>query len=74
MTFHFETDEQRRAFKWMQNEAEVDIRYFRNTYLGNITLFVENCVHEFDEKDHDEWLDDPDHWIWDMAIYFFPES
>lgn len=20
------------------------------------------------EMDHDEWLDDPDHWIWDIAL------
>ena len=20
------------------------------------------------EMNHDEWLDDPDHWIWDLAL------
>lgn len=61
---------QSKAYKWMQ------IEYADNhpQYHGDMTQFVENCVHGFDDEDHDEWLDDPDHWIWEMALDFFPES
>lgn len=57
------------AYKWMQREIEDYRRHGGN----NITQFVENCVHEFDTPDHDEWLDDPNHWIWEMALDFFDE-
>lgn len=29
------------------------------------TGLAEDCALEFD---HDEWLDDPDHWIWEVAV------
>lgn len=67
--FKFENDQQRKAFKWMQIEHADN----HSQYHGDITQFVENCAHDFDDEDHDDWLDDPDHWIWDMALYFFPE-
>lgn len=31
----------------------------------NLTLLAEAAADEFDR---DKWLDDPDHWVWDLAI------
>ncbi len=30
----------------------------------NCTRLAENAAHEFN---HDEWLDDDSHWVWDLA-------
>jgi len=32
---------------------------------ANATQLAENVAHEMD---HDEWLDDETHWIWDVAM------
>ena len=34
----------------------------------NATELAENCA---DSLDHHEWLDDPDHWIWEIAMEYF---
>ena len=31
----------------------------------NLTSLAENAAISLD---HDEWLDNPDHWIWDLAV------
>ena len=31
----------------------------------NCTRLAENAAWEFD---HDEWLDDETHWVWDLAV------
>lgn len=53
-----------RVRKWMRNEAQI---------LGddlNMTKLAENAAHAFEK---DEWLDDPDHWIWEMAADYYDE-
>ncbi len=35
------------------------------------TQLAENAAHEFG---HDEWLDDPDHQVWEIAIGFFDDG
>ena len=46
---------------WMRTEVRI-----RELDAGevNMTQLAEDAAHAFD---HDEWLDDPDHWIWDAA-------
>jgi hypothetical protein len=36
----------------------------------NLTDAAESCAWELG---HDEWLDDPDHWVWELAIEYMPE-
>ena len=31
----------------------------------NLTQLAENAAHEFN---HDEWLDDESHWVWEVAL------
>ena len=52
---------QRLVRDWMWNEVRI-----RELDAGevNMTQLAEDAAHAFD---HDEWLDDPDHWIWDAA-------
>lgn len=38
---------------------------------GNLTDAAENCAWELG---HDEWLDDSDHWVWELAIEYMPEQ
>jgi hypothetical protein len=61
------TKEKKLVYQWMLLEIHADDSH----YKGNITQFVENCAHDFN---HDEWLDDPDHWVWEMALEFFPDD
>lgn len=37
----------------------------------NMTELAEDTAIVFN---HDEWLDDPDHWIWDLALIGFDEA
>lgn len=49
--------------RYMQKEAQhVEDR---RTGEVNTTQLAENAAHEFD---HDEWLDDETHWVWDLAV------
>lgn len=34
----------------------------------NATQLAEAAADTFE---HDEWLDDPEHWIWELAVEFF---
>jgi len=36
--------------------------------LDNATILAEECAATMD---HDEWLDDPDHVVWEVALEFF---
>jgi hypothetical protein len=49
--------------RYMQKEVKnlVD----RRTGEVNTTQLAENAAHEFD---HDEWLDEETHWVWDLAV------
>ena len=38
----------------------------------NATSLAEDAAHNALENDHDEWLDDESHWIWDIAIEIIP--
>ena len=37
----------------------------RETPQASYTNLAEHAAQELD---HDEWLDNPEHWIWDMAL------
>lgn len=37
----------------------------------NLTILAENCAHRLG---HDEWLDDPDHEVWELAIEVATEA
>lgn len=52
----------RRIWNWMLRNAE---RY------DNATNLAEAAAHEAD-GDHDDWLDDDTHWIWDLAAEIIP--
>jgi hypothetical protein len=39
--------------------------------FADLTEAAENCAWALD---HDEWLDDPDHWVWELAIEYMPEQ
>jgi hypothetical protein len=45
--------------------AERDLRELGENDEANATQIAENVAHEMD---HDEWLDDETHWIWDVAM------
>lgn len=45
---------------WMRLEAEHCV----HNREVNRTQLAENAAHAFD---HDEWLDDPDHFVWELA-------
>lgn len=37
----------------------------RETYVGDTTSLAEDAAHDLD---HDEWLDDPHHDVWEIAV------
>jgi hypothetical protein len=49
--------------KWMK--SMVDDHVDRKTDEVNTTSLAEGAAHEFD---HDEWLDDSNHWVWDLSM------
>jgi len=50
--------------KWMLNN--------KHDY-DNATSLAEAAAHHGDpDEDHDDWLDDSDHWIWELAIEIIP--
>lgn len=56
---------------WMRWALRADLRdregclVAPQTGEANLTRLAEAAAEHFD---HDEWLDDPDHWVWDVAI------
>jgi hypothetical protein len=61
-----------RVTRWMADEIELAafegqvVEIFDNrTREVNLTALAEAAAHHFD---HNEWLDNPDHWVWDAAI------
>ena len=38
----------------------------------NATSLAEDAAHNALDTDHDEWLDDEQHWIWEMALRVIP--
>jgi len=65
----FYTDEVVRSFmkklvkKWMIDNHQDYVDLATNSI--NLTELAEGAAYMFK---HDEWLDDPDHWIWDLPI------
>lgn len=59
------------VLRWMRSELRDDLGdndgYYVDQATGeaNLTRLAEAAA---EAHDHDEWLDDPDHWVWDMAI------
>ena len=39
--------------------------YLDDCGICNLTTLAEDCAHELG---HDEWLDDPDHEVWEIAV------
>jgi len=40
-------------------------RYLDSCGIADLTTLAEDCAHALD---HDEWLDDPDHEVWEVAV------
>lgn len=59
-----EKDQKKAVKQWMQLHA--------NEYK-NSTELAEDAAH-YAVGDNDEWLDDPDHWVWELAIDAKPEN
>lgn len=59
---------QRLVKNWMWNEIRI-----RELDAGqvNMTMLAEEAAHAFDR---DDWLDDPDHWVWDAAADMLNED
>jgi hypothetical protein len=57
-----ESQIKKQARKWFAPHAQE---------YRNLTDAAESCAWELG---HDEWLDDPDHWVWELAIEYMPES
>jgi len=39
--------------------------YLDHCGICNLTRLAEDAAHH---AEHDEWLDDPDHWVWEEAV------
>lgn len=52
--------------KELKTRARYAMRYhLQDDPLASYTVLAENAAILLD---HDEWLDNPDHWIWDIAL------
>lgn len=57
--------------RWMRRELQYDVEESTawlvdpTTNLANLTRLAEAAAERFD---HDCWLDDETHWVWDLAI------
>jgi hypothetical protein len=38
----------------------------------NATSLAEDAAHNALDTDHDEWLDDEQHWVWELALLVIP--
>lgn len=56
------------AKQWMKNNK---YDYADDFIGGNYTKIAEGCAIALN---HDEWLDDKTHWIWDLAIEVLDQS
>jgi len=54
-----------KVLKWMIAELEFNRDNYIDMGSVNLTKLAEGAAHAFD---HDEWLDDETHWVWDVAI------
>lgn len=53
------------VLRWMAYAISDGSFVDRRTGEVNYTALAEGAAHTFD---HDEWLDDPDHWVWEKAL------
>lgn len=57
---------QQHVRNFMRNELyDLDSEVWESSGEVNYTRLAEEAAHYFD---HDEWLDDETHWIWDLAL------
>jgi hypothetical protein len=54
----------------MEKDIRTYMRFHANEF-DNATNLAEECAKYLN---HDKWLDDPDHEIWDIALEYFDES
>lgn len=63
--------DQTNIYRWMKKALQNDFSQHRwevidpVTDIADLTALAEYCA---DALGHDEWLDDPNHPIWDIAI------
>lgn len=60
-----QSDFRTRAENHMVQCLDMDYETFTDCDEVNCTMLAEETAKYLD---HDEWLDDPDHWIWDIAV------
>jgi hypothetical protein len=65
MSFIEEKNHRTKIKNWMMNNAH---------HHDNATSLAEDAAHNAMTEDHDEWLDDEHHWIWDVAIEVLPTT
>lgn len=51
------------VLRWMREHAE---------HHDNATSLAEDAAHNALAEDHDAWLNDEQHWIWELAIRVIP--
>lgn len=51
------------VLRWMRNNAE---------HHDNATSLAEDAAHNALPVDHDAWLNDETHWVWELAIEVIP--
>ena len=63
------------------NESNIpanDVGLYRmaSSYMGGCDQFTSTKLAEevAIALDHPEWLEDPEHWIWELAAYFMEEE
>lgn len=54
--------------RWMRRELETDGMFYGPPDQINATLLAENAAEYFGVKDKRGPLDDPNHWIWEIAL------
>lgn len=52
-----------KVLAWMRRNAE---------HHDNATSLAEEAAHYALPEEHDVWLDDDTHWVWDLAIQVLP--
>lgn len=51
--------------QWMRSLLREKECVDPRTNIANTTELADRAAHH---ADHNEWLDDPDHWIWDASL------
>lgn len=56
---------QHTADEYLKDKVKQWMESHHQDYGDNLTKLAENAAWEFD---HDEWLDDQDHWVWELSV------